>query len=55
MTGMKPSSAARPDMHSLSRVRERAGVRVAALHPTHPHPNPLPPAGEGVHGARGSH
>ncbi len=31
---------------SLSRVRERAGVRVVAR--AHPHPNPLPHAGEGA-------
>ncbi|TFZ06097.1 2-oxo acid dehydrogenase subunit E2 [Ramlibacter henchirensis] len=42
--------------NSLSRSRERAGVRAAPAeqtpklpsHPEHPHPNPLPQAGEGA-------
>ncbi|HSV78884.1 MAG TPA: excinuclease ABC subunit A [Ramlibacter sp.] len=40
------------DSLSLSRLRERAGVRVGAHQD--PHPNPLPQAGEGVNGRRGS-
>jgi excinuclease ABC subunit A len=36
--------------NSLSRSRERAGVRVSALQG--PHPDPLPPAGEGENGHR---